>query len=100
MIIGLASRLAAILVAFTMAVAYLTADLEAVTSFFSEPDKFVKADPFPYFICALIVFVFGPGRFSVDALIKRSLGGPRRRASEDDGFARSSQTPTRPKVEN
>jgi len=100
LIIGLASRLAAILVAFTMAVAYLTADLEAVTSFFSDPDKFVKADPFPYFICALIVLVFGPGRFSVDALIKRSLGGPRRRASEDDGFARSSQTPTRPKVEN
>jgi putative oxidoreductase len=73
LIIGLASRLAAILVAFTMAVAYLTADLEAVTNFFSDPDKFVKADPFPYFICALIVLVFGPGRFSVDALIKWKL---------------------------
>ena len=54
----------------TMAVAYLTADLEAVTSILSDPDKFVKADPFPYFICALIVLVFGPGRFSIDAIIK------------------------------
>jgi hypothetical protein len=42
-------------VAVTMSVAYLTADLGAVTSIFSDPDRFVKADPFPYFICALIV---------------------------------------------
>src|SRR5215471_5753773 len=74
LIIGLASRLSAVPVAVTMAVAYLTADLEAITSFFSDPDKFVKADPFPYFICALVVLVFGPGRFSVDALIKWKLG--------------------------
>ena len=82
LIIGLASRLSAVPVAVTMAVAYLTADLEAVTSFFSDPDKFVKADPFPYFICALIVLVFGPGRFSVDALIKWKLGELRRRGTE------------------
>jgi hypothetical protein len=50
---GFGSRLTAILVAVTMSVAYLTADLEAVTSIFSDPDKFVKADPFPYFICTL-----------------------------------------------
>jgi putative oxidoreductase len=93
LIVGLASRLTAIPVTITMAVAYLTADLEAVTSIFSDPDKFVKADPFPYFICALIILVFGPGRFSIDALIKWSLGGPRRRETEDNSFAWSSQTP-------
>ena len=76
LIVGLASRLTAIPVAITMAVAYLTADLEAVTSIFSDPDKFVKADPFPYFICALIVLIFGPGRISMDALIKRKIGQP------------------------
>ena len=76
LIIGLASRLTAVPVAVTMAVAYLTADFEAITSFFSDPDKFVKADPFPYFICALIVLVFGPGRFSVDALIKLKMSEP------------------------
>lgn len=73
LIVGLASRLAAIPVAATMTVAYLTANLEAVTNIFSDPDKFVKADPFPYFICALIVLVFGPGKFSIDALVKAKL---------------------------
>ena len=100
LIIGLASRLTAIPVAVTMTVAYLTADLEAITSFFSDPDKFVKADPFPYFVCALIVLAFGPGRFSVDALIKWKLGEARRRGTEGNSFARSSQTPTKLKVQN
>jgi len=86
LIIGLASRLTAIPVAVTMAVAYLTADLEAVTNIFSDPDKFVKADPFPYFICALIVLVLGPGRFSMDALIKRISGQPRRSGTESSKF--------------
>jgi len=44
-----------------MAVAYLTADFEAVSNIFSNPDKFVKADPFPFLLTALIVLVFGPG---------------------------------------
>jgi hypothetical protein len=35
------------------AVAYLTADSEAVTSFFSDSGSFVKADPFPYLACAV-----------------------------------------------
>ena len=100
LIIGLASRLSAVPVAVTMAVAYLTADLEAITSFFSDPDKFVKADPFPYFICAVIVLVFGPGRFSVDALIKLKFGEPRRRGTEGNSFGWSSQTPTKLKVQN
>ena len=92
LIVGLASRLTAIPVAGTMAVAYLTADLEAVTSIFSDPDKFVKADPFPYFICALIVLVFGPGRFSVDALIKWRLGERGRTGTERNRSGWSSGT--------
>ena len=52
----------------------LTADFEAVSSVFSDPDKFAKADPFPFLLAALIVLMFGAGRFSVDALIKRRLG--------------------------
>jgi putative oxidoreductase len=82
LIVGLASRLTAIPVAVTMAVAYLTADLEVVASIFSDPDKFVKADPFPYFVCALIVLVFGPGRFSIDALIRSRVGDLRNTGTE------------------
>jgi len=78
LIIGLASRLTAIPITVVMAVAYLTADLEAVTGIISDPDKFVKADPFPYLISALIVLVFGPGKFSIDALIKWGLDASRR----------------------
>jgi putative oxidoreductase len=72
-IVGLATRLACVPVTFTMIIAYLTAESEAVKSFFSDPDKFVKADPFPYLICALIILVFGPGKFSLDALLKRKF---------------------------
>ena len=70
MIIGLASQPLAFLIVLSMTVAYLTADFEAVSSIFSDPDKFVKADPFPFLLTALIVLIFGPGRFSVDALLK------------------------------
>jgi len=75
LIVGLASRLTAIPITVVMAVAYLTADLEAVTGIFSDPDKFVKADPFPYLLTALIVLVFGPGLCSIDALLKRWVVG-------------------------
>jgi putative oxidoreductase len=78
LMIGFASRLTAIPITVVMAVAYLTADLEAVTGIFSDPDKFVKADPFPYLMSALIVLAFGPGKLSVDALIKRIWGAFRR----------------------
>ena len=87
LIIGLASRPLALLVLLSMIVAYLTADFEAVSGIFSDPDKFVKADPFPFLLSALIVFVFGPGRFSVDALLKwgsRKLGEKRRPASDPE----------------
>ena len=78
LVVGLASRLVAIPVAFTMIVAYLTADYEAVTSIFSDPDKFVAAAPFPYLLTALLVLAFGPGALSIDALIKRFV--PRERS--------------------
>jgi putative oxidoreductase len=71
LVAGLASRLVAIPVAFTMIVAYVAADYEAVTSIFSDPDKFVAAAPFPFLLSALVVLAFGPGALSVDAIIKR-----------------------------
>jgi putative oxidoreductase len=71
LIVGLASRLTAIPIAVIMIVAYVTADFEAISKFLSEPDKFVKADPFPFLFAALIILIFGPGRFSLDALIAK-----------------------------
>jgi putative oxidoreductase len=100
LIIGLASRLAAIPITVVMAVAYLTADLEAVTGIFSDPDKFVKADPFPYLISALIVLVFGPGKLSVDALIKRILGAFRRGLTNRSQNFGASATPAEAKAQH
>jgi putative oxidoreductase len=74
LVIGLASRPIALMVAITMCVAYWTTEIEAVTSIFSDSDKFVKAAPFPYLLTALIVLAFGPGLISIDALLKRLLG--------------------------
>lgn len=55
----LASRLAAISVAFTMIVPYLSADQEAVTSKLANFDDFVKADPFPFLLLELILLALG-----------------------------------------
>ena len=52
-----------------MIVAYITADREAFTSFFSESGKFFAADPFPFLLVSLLILIFGPGKFSVDTLI-------------------------------
>ena len=93
LIIGLASRPLSLLIAVSMAVAYFTADFEAVSNIFSDPDKFVKADPFPFLLTALIVFVFGPGRFSVDALLKRRS---RRLTEERRPAGDPNRAPTRP----
>lgn len=76
LIIGLASRPLALLIVISMSVALVTADFEAVSSIFSDPDKFVKADPFPFLLAALIVLVFGPGLYSIDTLLKRWVVGP------------------------
>ncbi len=75
LMVGLASRPLALMVAISMFVAYWTTEQEALTTFFSNSDNFVKAAPFPYLLTALIVLAFGPGLFSIDALLKRVIGG-------------------------
>jgi putative oxidoreductase len=74
LIIGLATRPVALLIFCVMTVAYITGDREAVLKIFSDPDKFVKADPFPYFVMALVLFFAGPGWISVDKLLSRFFG--------------------------
>ena len=100
LIAGLASRLTAIPITVVMAVAYLTADLEAVTGIFSDPDKFVKADPFPYLVTALIVLVFGLGKFSIDALIKWGIGAARQSQTKRTQCFGASMQSTELKAQN
>jgi putative oxidoreductase len=68
LLVGLFSRFAGLVVLFTMAVAYVTGEPEALHAVFSNPDKFLKSDPLPYLVLALLVFCFGPGKIALDSL--------------------------------
>ena len=84
LILGLASRLIAIPLLGDMFVAYVVADRQALFSFLSDPGKFYTADPYTFLFASLLVFVFGPGRFSLDSMLVRRLGS-RERAYSDSG---------------
>lgn len=71
LLLGLASRLVSVPLACVMIVAYATADKEAVQALFSDPEQFVTAAPFLFLLTAVLVLAFGPGRFSLDAWLKR-----------------------------
>ena len=76
LLLGLFARPASVPLIFTMLVAYVTADSEALHAIFSDTDKFTGAAPFLFLFAALLVLGFGPGRFSLDALrFKKSVAG-------------------------
>lgn len=69
LLLGLCSRPAAFALAFTMGVAYCTAHRPQLLGLFKDPDGFTEATPFLFLLTALLVFAFGPGKLSLDALI-------------------------------
>jgi putative oxidoreductase len=73
---GVCSRLISIPLTVLLTVAYLTADLDKVKMLFSDPDKFLTADEFLFLFVVLLVLAFGPGKFSIDWLIKRRVTPP------------------------
>ena len=68
--IGLAARLAALPLIITMIIAFLTAHYPSVVNLFNDPQDFVCQLPFNFLLASLIVFCFGPGIFSIDALVE------------------------------
>ena len=73
LLVGLGSRLISIPLMVTMIVAYLTAHRETVTGIWSDSDAFETAAPFLFLYATVIVFTFGPGRYSADARLRSSL---------------------------
>jgi putative oxidoreductase len=71
LMLGLASRLAGLVLTGNMLVAYLTADREALLSVFSDPGKFYEAVPYTFLFAAVLVLIFGPGWFALDTWIAR-----------------------------
>jgi putative oxidoreductase len=71
LLIGLASRLITIPLIINFCVAYLTAGHDALVNIFHDPDTFVSNAAFLFLLASVIVFVFGPGKFSVDWLLEK-----------------------------
>jgi putative oxidoreductase len=71
LVLGLFSRFASLALIGVMCVALWTADRAAVTSLFSDPDKLFATDPFLFLYASVLVFAFGPGKISIDALISK-----------------------------
>ncbi|MBA3603386.1 MAG: DoxX family protein [Parachlamydiaceae bacterium] len=78
LMIGLVTRLVSIPLMIVMVGAYLTAHLDSVKSIFDDPKTFVKEAPFNYLLACLILFVFGPGKLSLDYVLERLMGSPKR----------------------
>jgi putative oxidoreductase len=71
LMLGLASRLAGLVLTGNMLVAYVTAERPALLDVFSDPGTFYQALPFTFLFAALLVLIFGPGWFALDTLIAR-----------------------------
>jgi putative oxidoreductase len=74
LLLGLGSRVITIPLLVVMIVAYLTADYDKLVNIFNKPDDFVSAAEFQFMLTVIIVLIFGPGVFSLDALIARIRG--------------------------
>ncbi len=69
LVIGLGSRLVALLLTGNMLVAYFTADRDALMSILSDPGKFYSATPYTFLFASVLILIFGPGWFALDTLI-------------------------------
>jgi putative oxidoreductase len=69
LLLGLFSRFASLALICVMSVALWTAERQAVTHIFSDPDKFLATDPFLFLYAAVLVFAFGPGKIAIDTLV-------------------------------
>lgn len=70
---GFGARFASVPLTFLLFVAYGTVHAHAFKdfAFIKNPSLLVQEAPFPFLITTLTVFLFGPGRISIDAWIKR-----------------------------
>jgi len=74
--IGLFSRFTGLVLTIDMLTAYLTADREAFFSIFSDPDKFTGATPYTTLFAALLILIFGPGKWALDTYLLRRYPYP------------------------
>jgi len=73
LVFGFVTRLAAIPLIIVMLTALSTAHAPDISNlrFLLQPLLLVRQAPYPFLITAFLVFIFGPGRISIDAWLKR-----------------------------
>jgi len=74
--VGLFSRFFGLVLTIDMLMAYIVADREALSSIFSDPGKFYVADPYTFLFAALLILIFGPGKFALDTYLLRRFPNP------------------------
>ncbi len=74
LILGFASRLVSIPLLITMLGAYLTAHFADLSALIKSPSTFLQAGPFTYLYALLVIFVFGPGKISMDYILEQLIG--------------------------
>jgi len=81
LMLGLATRLISIPLVFNFLVAYATASRDTLKQLLFGPDrldgydKFINDSAFTMLVLALVMLAFGPGRVSLDHLLRRKLSG-------------------------
>lgn len=73
LILGFGARLMSIPLIVIMVTAFATAHKEAFKSLGTDPQVILNQAPFLFLYAVLIIFSFGPGAISVDALVKKKL---------------------------
>lgn len=74
LIVGFACRLVTIPLSIIMIVALFTAHLHVFLAAWEDPQQFVSQAAFQHLLACSIVFAFGPGALSIDALLERMTG--------------------------
>ena len=74
--IGLLSRFVGLVLTIDMTMAYIIGDREAFLSIFSDPDKFTAAAPYTILFAALLILIFGPGKYALDTYLLRRFPYP------------------------
>jgi putative oxidoreductase len=70
LLLGLFTRFATPALLLVLCGAYATAERDALMTIVSDPDKFTGATPFLFLFATLVVFAFGPGKLSLDAMAR------------------------------
>lgn len=71
LILGLASRLISIPLTVILCTAYATAHRPELLNIIHDPEAFISQSPFNFLVMCLVIFCFGPGKFSIDYLLQR-----------------------------